>query len=468
MNADLNEILDTALAQRRAGEPLPSILARYPQQAEMLQPLLETAVVLHALQPVEMPAAESLQADRDQFLAQVARMQPASPSAHPLQQLKRWLVQRVPRPFPIFVSSQKEQRPMSTLLVKSALILTMLFGSVGGTAVVASDSLPNDLLYPVKLVMEQTRLKVTADAAAQANLHLELAQERVQEMVQLALAGNVPDEATMTRLQQHLNQALHLAAQLPEPEMVALLNQTQALVQTQEQRLAQAQERVGTSAQERLKQANQLLKQTGQEARAGVEEPQTFRWQHGYGEPPATPPRQTGPCDGDCDPAGDEHRHGPQPDQPGPGEPGGNPDCDGDCEPAGDEHHYGPQPDQPGPGESGGNPDCDGDCEPAGDEHHYGPQPDQLGPGEPGGNPDCDGDCEPVGDEHHHGPQPNEPGSNSDADNGQNGDGQNGDGQNGDGQNGGDQNGDSGQNGDGQNGDGQNGGGQNGGGGGNG
>ncbi len=310
---------------------------------------------------------------------------------------------------------------MSVLLVKATLIISVVFGSAGGAAALAANSLPDSPLYPAKLAMEQMRLNATSDPAEQAALYMTLAQVRVQEMERMALADKMPDEATALRLQSHLNQAFRLGAQLPEDDMLSFLAQAQYIIQNQEQMLNQVQTRVAEPAQEPLRQTNKLLNWARQEVEAGLQDPQTFRWRHAENRPPEAPPQPAilpvpgGNPDcltGDCEPIGDEHRYGPQPDQPGPGGPGGNPDCPtGDCEPVGDQHRYSPQPDQPGPRAPGGNPDCpEGDCQPVGDQNQYGPQPDQPGPGEPGGNTEPCADCEPEGDQHQNGPQPDQPG----------------------------------------------------------
>jgi hypothetical protein len=467
MNAVLTDILDDALERLHTGEPLPTILVRYPAQAEALTPLLNAATALEIIRPVEMPAPEVLLADRNDFLAEIVRLQyrPVSPS--PLVRLKEWIARHTPQQLPNLIPQRKEQRRMSALLIKAGLIVSLIFGSAGGAAAVAAGSLPDSPLYPAKLAMEQVRLNRTTDPADQSALHLTLAQMRAREVERLALTGKVPDEATLTRLQTHLDQSFNLAAQLPDEEMLGLLNQAQQMTQTQEQAMMRAQAQAAGPAQESLRQASGLLSQARQEAEMGLQDPQAFRWRHAQNRPPEAPPQPTmepmpgggttppgptvtpqpnGPCPtGDCEPAGDENHNGPQPEQPGPGMPGGNPDCPtGDCEPAGDQHQHGPQParpgsatrardqlgpgmpggnpdcvgdcepagdqHQPGPGMPGGNPDCTGDCEPAGDENHYGPQPEQPGPGMPGGNPDCTGDCEPAGDENHYGPQPEQPG----------------------------------------------------------
>jgi hypothetical protein len=417
MSTDVTGALDVALEQLRGGERIPTILARYPAQSEALAPLLNAATALNAIRPVEMPSVETLSADRNNFLAEIAHLQAQPVSPGPFVRLQEWIAHQIPQN-PL---QRKEQRRMSALLVKATLILSMAFGSAGGAAALAANSLPDSPLYAAKLAVEQTRLKAATGPAEQAELHMTLAQVRVREMERQALAGKVPDEATVLRLQMHLDQALQLAGQLSDDSLLSFLTQARETIQNQEQTLKQVQARAAQPAQEPLSQAGSLLSQARQDVEAGLEDPNTIRWRTTEGRPVEVPSQPTivpGPggnpdCPtGDCEPVGDENQYGPQPDQPGPGQPGGNPDCPtDDCEPVGDEHHYGSQTDELSPGQPGGNPDCPtDDCEPVGDENQYGPQPDQPGPGEPDGNPDCPtDDCEPVGDEHHNGQQPAQP-----------------------------------------------------------
>jgi hypothetical protein len=275
---------------------------------------------------------------------------------------------------------------MNVLLLKAVVVVALVLGPTGGAVAMAANSLPASPLYAGKLAMEEARLSVTSDPAEQAALHMSRAQVRVQEMIRLALAGEAPDEAIQLRLRQHLHQALQVAAGMPDDELAATLAEFDRMIRHQQQQLEQARVRAGEPAQGPLGQALGTLQQTRAQVQAGLQEPQTFRWQVA---------------------------NGPQPeDPPGPGGPGGNPDCpDGDCDPDGEQHQHGPRPEQPGPGGPGGNPDCpDGDCDPDGEQHQNGPQPEQPGPGGPGGNPDCpDGDCDPDGEQHQNGPQPNDP-----------------------------------------------------------
>jgi hypothetical protein len=214
MAPELDDSLNAALEQLRAGESVAAILANWPTQAETLKPLLMAATALEAIQAVDMPAPEAQLADRNEFLAQIDSMQAGPVSRELLVRLRRWMAHPIPQPTPGSTFQRKEQRRMSVLLVKVSLIFGMIFGSAGGAAALAANSLPDSPLYPAKLAMEQARLAMATDAAQQASIYLHMARTRSQEMQRLALAGEVPDEGTQLRLKEHLNQALQLAAQL--------------------------------------------------------------------------------------------------------------------------------------------------------------------------------------------------------------------------------------------------------------
>jgi uncharacterized membrane protein YgcG len=433
MNTELIDTLDTATERLAAGDGLPSILADFPEQAETLRPLLDIAAGLEDSLPVVMPGPNQMWADRDAFLTQVklVQQQPVSP---PLAvRLKEWIV-------PVFswqpmklAYQRKEHRSMSGLLFKAMLVISLMFGATGGTAVMAANSLPDSPVYPVKLSMEQARLALTSDPADQANLHMQMAETRAQEMMQLALNGNVPDKAVQTRLQTQLNLALQLAAGLNEAQLHGVLTQARAMLQTQQVQFTQTQAQIGDPAQAALAATGRFMHQVQQDVETGLTDPLAFRNRYGKNrsddaptqpenqpergqqagppeeqpvEPPAVGPGPNGPnCEADdCDPArnrhqtsqGDElpagyqHQHGQDAEKPG------NPDCpDRDCEPLGDQHQnqYGQNADDPG------GPNCpDGDCEPVGDENKYGQQEDNTGG--PHGDQDCTNDCEPQGDQH--------------------------------------------------------------------
>lgn len=399
--------LDQALDRLHRGEGPAAILADYPAQAESLGELLTTALALDILRPAPLPAAADLAADREEFLAELAQLVTPDVSVGPLVRLNRWITQH---PLPSLIQTYlfKEQRRMNTLLIKAMLVLTLVFGAASGAVAASAHSLPGGPLYPLKLGLEEASLALTGDPVQQAGQWQERVRERAAEISQMAVNGQTVGEAELARLQTQTQACLQQMANLPDPVMGQQLERFQQMTQQQQQLL----EQTGGS---QVQAAAQTMAQARQAAGDGLADPAAFRYRYGLHRPDEAPPqptltpgagRQATPPEATPvrpvhtpQPTGDAHRYGPQPTQPGPGQPGGNPEAT--CTPTGDAHRYGPQPTQPGPGQPGGNPA--GQSTPTGDAHRYGPQPTQPGPGQPGGNPEAT--CTPIGNANRYGPQ---------------------------------------------------------------
>jgi hypothetical protein len=362
--------LDAAVNRLLLGEYTADVVAFYPGAEDDLGPLLDAAVMLEAAHPVEFPAAGSLVTDRNSFLAELTAFQLQSVSSGPIVRLREWLSQQISGFSKTPIQQPKEIRKMTTLLLKVVLLLAIAFGSLGGTLAATADSLPDSAVYPLKLAIEQAQLTFKNDSVDQAEMHLAFAQERAREMTRLAAKGEIPEEASLTRMQTHLRTAYQLAALADDVQMQGLLTQARIMTQANGQELADAQEQVQARVKERLQLASHMMFQWQHEAKSGLQDPGRFRWQYGPG----------GPCaDDTCQPSTGsreqgQHQHGP-----------GSPLCEGaDCQPPfGDgnqeQHQYGPD----GPCE-------DDDCQPPfgsdeQEQHRYGP-----------GGPSCEGaDCQP-------------------------------------------------------------------------
>ncbi len=422
----LTDMLDNLINQRQTGDPLPALLESNPEQAEALQPLLDVVDSLERLRPVMMPTAEEQVADHHAFLAEISRWQLQAVSPTRLGRLKRWIATQRSR-FGIQPATSPKENPIMThVFAKLVVAFVLFFGSVGGVAAASTTSLPDSTLYPVKLALEDAQLALTSNPTATTNLYLSLAQERIEEMTMLAAAGEDPGAATVLRLEQHLQNALVAAAQVNnDATLTNLLTQTQQTIQAQNQALAQIPVNASAQVQNRFSEAQMVCRQFLGEVASGLQDPALFRARHTHNQPEdgPTPPQMTpGPngtvtpvgtpptdspgsgtpnCD-TCTPTGDAHQYGPQPEQPGPGQPGGNPNAT--PQPTGTAQQNGPQPTaQPGPGQPGGNPNAT--PQPTGTAQQNGPQPTaQPGPGQPGGNPNAT--PQPTGTAQQNGPQP--------------------------------------------------------------
>jgi hypothetical protein len=164
---------------------------------------------------------------------------------------------------------RKETRKM-TNLGTIILILSLILGGSGITAVSAQNSLPDSNLYPVKLLTEDIQYVLTADPLAKWQLSLQFTEQRMEEIRMILTSNSVPSEAVLLRLNTRLMTTVHLASGLGDPLAAQALAQTQARLEIQSQLMQQMQvgtplgealqERVQEMIQERIRQT-----QTGQQ-----------------------------------------------------------------------------------------------------------------------------------------------------------------------------------------------------------
>ncbi len=98
------------------------------------------------------------------------------------------------------------------------IILALVAMLGGGTAFAAQGSLPGDLLYPVKVnVNEELQSAFTFNEEAKANLELNHAEERVNEAIRSEAKGKLSDETKLTiedQIARHTEQINEIAKKL--------------------------------------------------------------------------------------------------------------------------------------------------------------------------------------------------------------------------------------------------------------
>jgi hypothetical protein len=184
---EFNNILDECLERILAGESLESCLKLYPQQAAELKPLLETVLAVREASTVR-PSPEFRAKARYQFRSALAEK--AAPQRRPFF---GWLPQ------------------WATAL---AIVLIVLLAG-GGTIVAASNSMPDSILYPVKLATENVQLVLTTSEMGKARLCADFADRRVAEIVYMADRGDAHQVELVTeRLDDRLNSLAVVASEL--------------------------------------------------------------------------------------------------------------------------------------------------------------------------------------------------------------------------------------------------------------
>jgi hypothetical protein len=148
-------------------------LERYPSLSKRLEPLLRLALKIQEPPDVRPSSAFKVRA-RVQLMEQI----------HAGQVVTKWPESRYKSQTSLI--PQKRRFSMIAIIVAAILAVSALGG---GTAYASQDSLPGDVLYPVKLGTEQARLMLTANDVAKAELALSFAETRVEEMTALAERG---------------------------------------------------------------------------------------------------------------------------------------------------------------------------------------------------------------------------------------------------------------------------------------
>jgi hypothetical protein len=183
-DSEFENILNECLDRLASGETLEQCLQSYPEQAAQLEPLLQMAQAVIKASAI-LPRAEFKARARYEFRS--ALQAEATKRRQPLFRLRRWSV---------------------ALMVVSILLL-----AGGGTAVAASNSMPDSPLYPVKLAAEQVQLTLTPSDMGKARLCAVLADRRVAEIICMADKGDAQRvELATQRLDERLEMLTELAS----------------------------------------------------------------------------------------------------------------------------------------------------------------------------------------------------------------------------------------------------------------
>ncbi|MBN1810935.1 MAG: hypothetical protein JXA14_03780 [Anaerolineae bacterium] len=280
MTQRIEQALDKCLERATRPEDIEAILRQYPQQADQLRPLLGTAVAARRhYDTAPEPPPGKLAAGRTRLLAEAARYKKQAAVV------------------PVRPGKPATRRRFALKFAAAFLTAALILASVGtGVAWAAQDSLPGDTLYPVKLTVEDLRLSLVSDPAAETSLALQLGEERVQELQALAESGRPIPESVVARMQNLLGYALQRVSQAPPEEASGLLEQIALRTQTQAQILERLQAD-GEGDQFRLRQAWQSCLQVHEAAQTRMGHPPSSPPTPPTGKPEATPakPDTAGP-----------------------------------------------------------------------------------------------------------------------------------------------------------------------------
>lgn len=187
--AQIQAIVDDNLPRLLSGEiTLEAILADHPEQAELLQAHLKSALWLCS-QPARLEPHPDFVASGKQRLINTLKTKQAQ---SPWQGI--W--HRIWRP-----RSLQRYTIQSLSYVMLVISLALVFNSL----ILASRlAIPGDWLYPAKLGFEQFQLLLTVNPQAQAHLQIDFTQRRTTEIVQLVLEddyAHLPGSVSQLKIQ---------------------------------------------------------------------------------------------------------------------------------------------------------------------------------------------------------------------------------------------------------------------------
>jgi hypothetical protein len=187
---NFNSILDECLAAIQQGETVDECLARYPEQAERLEPLLILVDKVRSTPPAQprpWPQAAAWQRIRQR--ATDLRAEPRSVQLN--LDYGAWL------------------RPVAITLA----VLLALFGATGGTVLAAQNSLPDSPLYRVKLATEDVRLWFVFDDVHRAEILLDQSNERMDEILEMNRQDKAVPSNVLTALRSRNERATDILAE---------------------------------------------------------------------------------------------------------------------------------------------------------------------------------------------------------------------------------------------------------------
>jgi len=203
MGRNFQTILDECLKELETGQSLDAILARYPEEADQLRPLLLTAQNLKAV-PISRPRSHVQQAGWQRFLGEAIALRRA-----------------------------RERRPSFGLLrpvaVAASLVLMLFSLSGGATVYAASLSLPDSPLYPLKLATEEARLWFVFDEDDQAGILLDQSETRMTEIRKLVQKGKPVEGNVLSAMRGRMTRATDIINKRDAPpELVTRANELSA------------------------------------------------------------------------------------------------------------------------------------------------------------------------------------------------------------------------------------------------
>ena len=221
MRHDIQSVLDECLKALAAGESLEAVLARYPEQAAELRPLLLASHQVRGV-PIARPRSHVQQAGWQRFLGEAIALE----RVHQRPTFSLW-------------------RPLRPLAMAASLLLVPFLAG-GVTIYAASGSQPDSPLYGIKLATEEARLWFAFDENERANILLGQAETRLGEMNTMIEQGKPVKGNVLSAMRGRMDRAANIIDRQDAPP--DLVERANALSARQEEILITFQDQVPLDA----------------------------------------------------------------------------------------------------------------------------------------------------------------------------------------------------------------------------
>ena len=156
-------------------------------------------------------------------------------------------------------------------------VFAIAFFSIGGTVYAAQASLPDDPLYPVKILAEDIQLGLETDPEDRLDLHASFAARRLEEIQAQVDAGEEVSKKALARLEKHNGKMLQEAAQVGEKGLENALRQIEQNLQKQNQMMEKLRKQTPGNETPGLMNAQEKITERLELVEDGINEPQGFR-----------------------------------------------------------------------------------------------------------------------------------------------------------------------------------------------
>lgn len=182
MEQDIELLLDNCISELRNGKSIDECLAKYSQYDGQLRPLLQLVQQLETL-PKPEPSFEAISV----ALVEIGREGSIPQSETAAFSKISAAVSNLKKRTSIFNKIRSPKFAWAFSIVFLFLVVLL------SAATISANSVPGDILYPLKLATEKVQFLLTSDSEKKAELRLTFSDKRLQEMVSVFNESNTLD-----------------------------------------------------------------------------------------------------------------------------------------------------------------------------------------------------------------------------------------------------------------------------------